>query len=165
MVKKIKKLFEKISSITIGPVTAHFRGKNICDHDRELFNQFLSLFAENDRIRFFKEHDFLGSFQKDRIDGLNEFVETWDNAAHEFVDQDVEEKRKEIYDAAEKLALAIARYTTPSQFGYISVKPDSLPDGPTPDWIKDQAKEMNDCASEFVKEHEKFIRFCRAKFG
>lgn len=156
------------SLITFVGVAVHFGAEKSQDHsrhDKELFEQFLSIFAKNDRIRFFKEHDFLGSFQKDRIDGLYEFVETWGNAAHEFIDQDVEKKRKDIYESAKRLAGAIAQYTTPNQAGLISVKPDNLPHGPTPDWIEREAKEINDCADEFAAKHEDFIRFCHKKFG
>jgi hypothetical protein len=36
-------------------------------NDTKLFEQFHRLFADNDLIKFYKEHDFLGSFQKDKI--------------------------------------------------------------------------------------------------
>ena len=62
------------------------KGPNPNAKDVELFERYSTLFGPPHFIRFFKEHDFLGSFDRANVAPLYEFVETWDNAAHSFVD-------------------------------------------------------------------------------
>ncbi len=136
-------------------------GPNI--KDIELFEDFVSFFATNDSIRFYKEHDFLASFDRQYLEPLNEFIATWDNAAHQFVDRDLEEARQKLYEAAKELGLAIACNTVPDRHGRISAKPDHVASGPTPDWVKRDAKEINELAPPFIEHHENFIRLGRKK--
>jgi hypothetical protein len=125
--------------------------------DIELFENFSSLFSNNDLIRFYKEHDFSALTEKIKIDPLYEFVETWDNSRHKFVDLELEESRVMLYQSAFKLVTAITKNTTPKGHGYISVKPDHLSSGPTPQWVIDDGKEINSFAPDFVDKHENFI--------
>ncbi len=130
--------------------------------DIQLFEFFFTYFAENDRIRFYKEHDFLAPFDSRYLEPLNEFVETWDNAAHQFVDRDLEKAREKLYESAKALGLAIAGNTVPDRHGRISVVPDHM-EKPLPDWVKRDAKEINELAPTFVEHHENFIRLGRKK--
>ena len=131
-------------------------------NDVELYSEFLELFAKSDRIRFFKEHDFSGTFHKNQIEQLNEFIEFWDNADHEFVDQGMESARKNLYEAACNLGMVVAKNTTYKGTGpLISVKPDHLHSEPTPDWVKRDAKEINELAPPFVEAHESLVRLGR----
>ena len=136
---------------------------NINKKDVELFEEFIALFSNNDLIRFYKEYDFLGSFDKKFIDPLYEFIEFWDNAAHEFIDEELENEKNNLYKAAYELGTTIARNTVPNRHGFISVKPDHLAGGPTPDWVINDAKEINALAPRFVELHEAFIRLGRKK--
>ena len=131
--------------------------------DIELYEKFCEYFSNNDNIRFFKEHDFLATFEHARIETLNEFIETWDNAAHEFLDEKLELSKKELYKSACALGAIIAKNTTPKGHGYRSVKSDSLPNGPTPQWVIDDGKEINQLAPSFVERHENFIRLGRER--
>lgn len=131
--------------------------------DLQLFEKFASLFSDNDIIRFYKEHDFLASFDKKFLEPLNSFIENWDNAAHEFIDNDLEREKKKLYEAAYSLGSKIAVNTVPIHNDYISVKPDHLPAGPTPDWVIRDAKEINDLVPSFVECHENFIRLGRRR--
>jgi len=133
--------------------------------DIQLFEEFASLFAKNDRIRFYKEHDFLGSFREEFWKPLSEYVEIWNNAEHEYVDQEIEEASKKVYSSGYRLASTIAKNTVPiGRTGAArSVKPDHLGFGPTPDWVISDAKEINALAPPFVEAHEEFIRLGRKK--
>lgn len=131
--------------------------------DIELYKKFCEYFSNNDNIRFFKEHDFLATFEHARIGTLNEFIETWDNAAHEFLDEELESSKKELYKSAYALGTTIAKNTIPKGHGYRSVKPDSLPNGPTPQWVINDGKEINLLAPSFVEQHENFIRLGRER--
>jgi|TARA_B100000315_G_C14255032_1_gene441484 hypothetical protein len=94
---------------------------------------------------------------------INSFIEHWDNAAHEFVDNDLEQEKKKLYDAAFSLGRIIAEKTVPIRNDYISVKPDRLPAGPTPKWVIRDVKEINDLVPLFVECHERFIRLGRRR--
>ena len=131
--------------------------------DIELFEEFIALFSDNDLIRFYKEHVFLASFERKYIEPLYCFVETWDNAAHQFIDEELERNRMILYEAGKNLGMKIAEKTVPNKNGFISVKPDSLPYGPTPDWVVNDAKEINSLVPTFVECHEKFIKLGRKK--
>lgn len=126
--------------------------------DVELFEEFLKLFTEGDKIRFFKEHDFLASFHAEDVQPLHCFVESWNNAAHEFVDGKIERARKRLYRKGRVLGTSIARGTVHHGDNLISVKPRGLPLGPTPDWVIRDAAAINALKLPFVKAHEKFVR-------
>ncbi|PHS76529.1 MAG: hypothetical protein COB19_00015 [Porticoccus sp.] len=135
------------------------------EFDRKLFAEFCDLIANRGEIRFFKENDFVAQFAPNRIAGLREFVETWDDAVHVFNDQEVEAKREKLYAVAKELAYGIARYTTPTIHGMISVWPNHVDHNASTDWIKREAKILNDFAAKFVAEHEVFISIGREKLG
>ena len=133
----------------------------INEKDIELFEEFCELFSNNDLIRFYKEHDFLASFDRKYLEPLNSFIENWDNAAHEFADNSLENERKKLYQSAFSLGTMIAKNTVPDENGRISVKPTNLPPGPTPDWVIKDAKEINALVPPFIKLHEDFVRLGR----
>lgn len=130
--------------------------------DIQLFEEFVAFFAESNLIRFYKEHDFLISFDPRYLEPLNDFIETWDNAVHQFVDRDLEKERQRLYESARALGLAIAGNTVPDRHGRISVIPDHV-GKPIPDWVKRDAKEINELAPPFVEHHENFILLGRRK--
>ena len=77
--------------------------------DIQLFERFSELLSNNDYIRFYKEHDFTASFERQYWLPLMEIVEVWDNAAHQFVDPQLEQARKSLYKTANDLGMAIAK--------------------------------------------------------
>ena len=131
--------------------------------DIQLFEEFEYFFVTNDLIRFYMEHNFLESFDRRFIEPLYKFVETWDNAAHQFIDSELENERKRLHEAANVLGGTIAKNTVPNGRGLISVKPDHLAGGPTPDWVIRDANEINSLVPQFVELHENFIRLGRTK--
>ena len=44
-----------------------------------------------------------------------------------------------------------------------SVKPDSMPFGPTPEHIINEAKEINSLVPDFIAKHEVFVRLANVK--
>ena len=79
------------------------------------------------------------------------------------IDEELERNRMILYEAGKNLGMKIAEKTVPNKNGFISVKPDSLPYGPTPDWVVNDAKEINSLVPTFVECHEKFIKLGRKK--
>lgn len=94
---------------------------------------------------------------------LMEIVEVWDNAAHHFVNPELDKARKSLYLSAFNLGTTISKYTVPNRDGYISVIVDRNKGCKIPVSIKMEAQEINSLAKPFVLEHEKFIKLGRKK--
>lgn len=137
--------------------------KSVNLKDKELFEQFEDLLSNNDYIRFYKEHDFIASFDRGYWLPLMEIVEVWDNAAHQFIDEEMERARKRMYKASYDLGTTIAKNTVPNRYGKISVIADEYNGLSIPDQFKEEAKEINALVPAFVEEHDKFIRLGHKK--
>jgi hypothetical protein len=150
------------------PLKAHFRSSGGARlHDQHLFQAFLKTFPTEPTIRFLKDHDYGGAFDKQAIAPLNEFVNTWDSVENEFLDPEVEKQRKALFSLAFKLASEITRRTVPLRDGsYLSVFSDQqrASGQPRPASVLEDAKVLNATASDFVPKYEDFVRLCRSKF-
>ena len=133
------------------------------DKDRNLLEEFSDIFTPQ-VVTFFRDHDFRGTFHVSPMDRLFFYTDHWTTVEHEFIDKDLQKAQDEFREKAVKLARALAEYTTSSQ-GMATVKPAVHDGGPLPDWVKAQAKELNDLATEFVGAHQRFLRFARQHAG
>jgi hypothetical protein len=142
-----------------------FRSSNVSQHDINLYEEYKSLFLTNGVIEFYKKHDFLGAFQEDFWKPLSRYVDTWNTVEHEFVDNDLNVLHNKVYKSALSLGTTIAGNTVPiGRGGHMrSVKPDSMPFGPTPDHIIKEAHEINALAPSFIESHEAFVRLANSK--
>ncbi len=135
-------------------------------HDKELFGAFTALLPPNQTVRFFKEHDFGGSFSKSDVAPLYSFVETWDSVDKEFLDEELEKKRKVIYSLASELSSEIVGRTVPLMNGdLLSVFSDRqrATGQPRPTSVIEDAKVLNEKSSSFVPKYEEFVRLCKGK--
>lgn len=150
------------------PVRAHFapRLETNSGHDKELFQSFLNLLPPNQTTRFFREHDFGGSFSKSDVAPLHAFVETWNSVDKEFLDRELEEKRKALYSFASQLATEISGRTVPINAGdFCSVFSDQqrATGQPRPAHVIEDARVLNEKSLLFVPIYEEFVRLCKAK--
>lgn len=133
-------------------------------HDIELYARYKTLFIAGGVAEFYRQHDFLSSFPQARWSPLSQYVDTWDNVEHEFSDKQLQKAHRKVYGAALKLGSAIAKNTVPVGDGSSrSVKPDNLPLGPTPEDIKNEAKEINDAVPAFADAHRAFVRLANGR--
>jgi len=130
-------------------------------NDIALFKEFLTVLSPTEVIDFFRHHDFSGSFTFKNIEQLRHFVSDWKNPDKEFISKELEVDRRRLLEEATKLSSLIARNTAPIQHDVYSVKPRDLI-GPIPDWIKEEAENMNTAATNFVAMYDEFVRKCRA---
>ena len=151
------------------PLKARFKSTGGArSHDQQLFQSFLNALPTEPTIRFLKDHDFGGSFDKQSIKPLNDFVYTWESVEKEFLDTEVEKQKKILFSLASKLASEIAGRTVPLRDGnYLSVYSDQqrASNQSRPASVIEDAKLLNATASEFVPKYEEFVRFCRSKFA
>lgn len=134
-------------------------------HDIELYDQYKALIVDSGVAEFYRSHDFLGAFETAYWTPFSRYVDSWGTVNHEFVDSRLNRRHKKVYKNAHKLGLAIATNTVPiGASGHLrSVKPDSMPIGPTPEHIKAEAKEINSLVPEFISAHKKFVRLANRK--
>ncbi|PBP65566.1 hypothetical protein CCL19_15360 [Pseudomonas syringae] len=67
-------------------------------HDKKLFDEFLREFPSgSDSVIMLRKHDFANSFNIDMLGHLDRFVENWDKVEREFINPDLEGKRKELW--------------------------------------------------------------------
>lgn len=140
-------------------------GSGASNHDIELYEQYKDLFIKNGVAEFYRQHDFLGSFQEEYWKPLSHYVDHWHTVEHEFVNKSLDKAHKKVYASAYKLGLTIAKNTVPiGKDAYLrSVKPDGLPFGPTPDHIIEEAKEINALVPDFIHAHRKFVKLANSK--
>lgn len=134
-------------------------------HDQKMFNKFKDELAFHPSIRLLRDHDFGGSFSREAIRPLMNFIETWDQPEHEFLDAELQSGLKAFYQSAFSMGMAISRLTVPVGGGdFASVYADhQRKAGPRPPSVIEDAAELNKMASEFVPIYDSFLRFCRAK--
>jgi hypothetical protein len=124
--------------------------------DRRLFSDFTSIFTPS-VITFFREHDFHNTFPADPMNRLFQYTDGWSTTEHEFVDGDIQKRHQEFRDSAMTLANALAEYTRSMGSNMATVKPVDHQGGPLPDWVRNEAKELNRLASAFVESHQAFL--------
>jgi hypothetical protein len=135
-------------------------------HDEALFQELQKTFGFEPAVRLLRDHDFEGSFRRKSLRPLYEFVATWDQPEKEFIDKDLQAELKKLYDAASSLVTHIDGKTVPvgADGELASVFSDSLrAAGPRPDWVRDDARSLNEQAGLFVPIYENFVRLCREK--
>lgn len=134
-------------------------------HDQRLFQEFQSIFSFEPAVRLLREHDFGGPFLRKAIQPLYDFVETWGQPEKEFLDQELQAALTDLYRAACEMSNRLVEKTVPIGEGeYASVFSDSLrAAGPRPDWVREDARVLNEQANVFVPIYEQFLRLCRAK--
>ena len=150
------------------PIRAHFASpqERSSTHDKALFQSFLSALPPNQTTSFFKEHDFGGSFSKSAVAPLHSFVSTWGSVDKEFLDEDLEKKKKALYSFASELSNEIAYRTFPLRSGdHFSVFSDQqgATGQPRPESVIEDAKVLNEKSALFVPMYEDFIRTCKVR--
>ncbi|MEX3853690.1 hypothetical protein AB3X94_06430 [Paraburkholderia sp. BR10923] len=134
-------------------------------HDLRIFDEFQSIFGFEPAVRLLRDHDFGGPFLRKSIQPLFEFVETWDQPEKEFLDPELQTALANLYRAAYEMSDHLTEKTVPVGNGeQASVFPDSLRAvGPRPDWVREDARVLNEQAKMFVPIYEQFFRLCRTK--
>ncbi|EOV9524705.1 hypothetical protein ACN5SO_004550 [Vibrio parahaemolyticus] len=134
--------------------------KRVSAHDLKLFEKYKDLFVSNSVAEFYRQHDFLASFPEKYWTPLSVYVDNWHKPEFEFSDPGLNKTHKSLYKAAEQLATTIAgnTVTIAPNYSMRSVKPDNLPFGPVPEYIKAEAAEINLLVPSFISAHDAFIK-------
>lgn len=128
--------------------------------DKLLFEKFLEELPSTGSIEFLKTHSFQNGFYLEYLRQILNFEQNWDDAEHEFINEKLENLRKELLENIKKFVYvnAIGSYSLGD--GYFTTTPDAyrLDDWNIPKHVIDKMQEMNDLADKVVELHQKFVR-------
>jgi len=136
-------------------------------HDRDIFAKFLSDFPHNPSIQLLKHHDFGGDYHSSDLRNLFDFVREWDRPELEFLDKQIEKKRKQLYKAAHELFEDFMQETVPHDHNpeLSTVYPWTQRGGQRPEWIKQSAATLNASARKFAPQYDEFVRYTRKRLS
>jgi hypothetical protein len=139
---------------------------SVSDHDINLYEKLVASLPVNGVMRVINEHDFLDSFERCDISDLRRFTCEWDNSEHEFVDSSLEALRTSFLKAAGAFNLAVAKYTSPNNLGFQSVRVDSQLHDPVHEArFHKEATIINNAASKAYDAHQSLIRACKTRLS
>ncbi len=132
--------------------------------DRKLFDAFLEALPTRGFISFIKEIDIAEHFQSCELDQLRSFCDKWNDPEHEFLDHQMEAKRRRLYDLADAYRKAINVNT-------FSSRPEGFQGIPRewghekPEEYRAIIRELHELADQMVDAHADLVRTGRAKLG
>lgn len=128
-------------------------------NDVALFKEFLVTLPNESFIEFLKQHDFLGEFELESVDPLRKFLHEWENADHEFQNEELEAERLRLLEAANDLSHKISKYTSLNMAGWQAVRVDRLKGEEEHERrFEREAKLINESADNFVEIHQGLVR-------
>jgi len=143
------------------PLLTWIRRTDFATHDRTLFAKFLTDLPSTGSISFIRDFDFRHSFRSDVLNDLDRFYHGWNNAEHEFLDQQLEALRAELYEAVERFLNNVGRLTAPTLAGLQSVIPKGIdPDINLPAHVRSDITLLNDCADVVHTTHQELGNLC-----
>jgi hypothetical protein len=133
--------------------------------DGKLFHHFKETLPSNGSIKFIDEQNMAGfSWPSDRLGDLEKFYHEWNDAEHEFRDNELERMRAHLHDLIGDYLGLIATNTFPAN----NPERQTVP----PEWEIENPKnffevvgKLHDSAGNIVKAHQELIRKARFKLG
>ena len=135
--------------------------------DRNLLKEFIeTLPSTKGSIPFIKKHNMAGyPFKVSELKDLERFLEEWNNAEREFLDEDLEKLRKKLLTLVREYLAEIAGNTwpIPELPGYSAVPREWEIEQPKR--FKDVVTKLHKLAGEIIETHQNLIRLGRKKLG
>jgi len=151
-----------------GSRSISFEEKKIPDNrevDLRLFNEFKKVLPSNGSIHFIDEQNMAGfSWPREKLQDLDVFYHEWNDAEHEFLDNDLESIRAKLHELIGDYLGQIETNTFPA----------NNPDWQTvpPEWELENQKrffevvnKLHETAGLIVETHQELIRKARKKLG
>lgn len=138
----------------------------LAEVDRKLFLRFLEEFPSDCRsIDLLQNHDFGNSYHEIKTQELDNFVNYWNTAEREFLDSEIEEKRKEFWDKCHTLVYDLAQGSY-----YLGAGPmlSCIPDAYRGEWdwpehVEKKIKHLNSRSTECFNLHRELVLLGRRK--
>ena len=138
--------------------------------DTELLHQLVELLpSEKGAIEYLRIHDFAARFFYRHIDPLYTLMHNWDNAEHEFITPQVEERRRELLREVDHFLGLIGAHTFPVEHERHLPREEARGELPR-EWEKEAPekyytvhRDLNDTADRIVNAHQNLIREARQR--
>lgn len=136
------------------------------DVDRELFHIFLTDFPSGSRsTRLLREHDFGNSYHEGNTREIDNFVDSWDTAEREFLDAELEAKRRELWETCHVFLykLSMGSYDLGGGPMYSCI-PDAYRSAWNwPEHVEEKIKELNEYSAKCYTLHRELVLLGRRK--
>ena len=133
--------------------------------DRKLFEQFKNVLPSAGSIHFIDEHNMAGfSFPRKMLEDLDRFYYEWNDAEHEFLDNDLELLRRELHKTIGEYLGLIATNT----FATDNIERSTVPpewEEKNPDRFFEVVGKLHDTAGKIVEQHQELVRTARQKLA
>lgn len=130
--------------------------------DRALLNDLLEVIPYEGSISFIDCTDISGiHFDTEKHNDLRNFYYHWDDASHEFLDKNIEKKRKVLWDLIEEYVMALGTNTVPTDDGLQAVPPEWKTE--QPERFKEVVDDFHNLAGQIVLAHQEMIRYAKKK--
>jgi hypothetical protein len=134
--------------------------------DKKTLDEITNMFDGVEAILFLRDHDFGGSFDREKITPLNRMLLYADEVASRMLIEELEILRMEMVSKGRKLRSLIGQKTfSVNGTTRSSVLPDEYRATLRPEWVEEAAKEINDAANEFVESYDEFVYKSRSILG
>ena len=139
------------------------KAEKVSEVDEVLFKDFLEVFPSGSRSAYLLEtHDFGNSFSIESLKDIDKFVDEWNCPEKSFINPELEDIRKELWNKSHEFSWLIAKKSAPTQGGFQSVVPDRVKsDWDWPERVDNDVKAVNEMASEVFLLHQGFIKSMR----
>lgn len=129
--------------------------------DRALFELLKTTLPSGGAIKFIKDVNMAFPQKENYFKQLVDFVHSWNDPEHEFLDSEIEEKRRKLLEYAKWYLTAIEQNTVVDEEGFYRI-PDRIKLGNRPHLDAVIAR-LNDLAGQLVSAHEDLLRYARQK--
>ena len=130
--------------------------------DRALLHKFLDVLPYEGSISFVDCTDMSGiHFDPEKHNDLRNFYYHWDDASHEFIDKNIEKRRKVLWDLIEKYIMALGTNTVSTDDGLQTVPPEWKTE--QPERFKEVVDDFHNLAGQIVIAHQEMIRYAKKK--
>ncbi len=164
LVAALKLIFEKEGSNDISEIKDSLP-PNHKEIDKKLFLEFKENLPSDGSIHFIDEQNMAGfSWARSELKDLHKFYNEWNDAEHEFLDNELEGLRANLHELVGDYLGQIATNTFPAYHeGYQTVPPEW--EEKNPKHFSEVVGKLHDSAGNIVKVHQKLIRRARKKLG
>jgi hypothetical protein len=134
-------------------------------HDRALFAEFMRTLPVDPTMATVRDHSFGDAVPTAWIRPIYDFVGGWTGPDREFVDRELEAKRKRLYEQFRRFGLAVGKHMVTDGGEFMTVFPREMRGAPRPDHVREAARELDELARELYRDYEEFVRECQRRLA
>lgn len=132
--------------------------------DRELLHKLLEVLPYEGSISYIDCTDISDiHFDPEKHNDLRNFYYHWDDASHEFLDKNIEKRRKVLWDLIEQYIMSLGTNTVPTDDGLQAVPPEWKTEHP--ERYKEVVDNFHSLAGQIVLSHQEMIRYAKKKLS